>query len=128
MVGTWGDWAHNIDHGGYFHRGEIIRNTSAVTGACTMIRPAVYWRVGGEDERLRVAYNDVDLCLRIRQAGYQVVYTPYAELYHHEGSSRQGYQHPQDSRLFDLRWNPKGLPDPYYSPVLSNDRPFEIKI
>jgi GT2 family glycosyltransferase len=128
MVGTWGDWAHNIDHGGYFHRGEIIRNTSAVTGACTMIRPSVYWRVGGKDERLRVAYNDVDLCLRVRQAGYRVVYTPYAELYHHEGSSRQGYQHPNDARVFDLRWNPKGLPDPYYSPVLSNDRPFEIKV
>jgi GT2 family glycosyltransferase len=128
IVGTWADWATNIDHRGYFHRGEIIRNTSAVTGACTMIRPSVYSQVGGADERLRVAWNDVDLCLRIRQAGYQVVYTPYAELYHHEGSSRRGYQPSEDGPLFGSRWILESLVDPYYSPVLSGDQPFEIKV
>jgi GT2 family glycosyltransferase len=128
MVGTWGDWATNIDHCGYFFRGEIVRNTSAVTGACCMIRPSVYWRVGGADERLRVAYNDVDLCLRLRQAGYRVIYTPFAELYHHEGSTRRNYQHQQDGPLFGRRWNPRQILDPYYSPVFSDDRPFEIKV
>jgi GT2 family glycosyltransferase len=128
MIGTWGDWANNINHRGYFFRGEMVRNASAVTGACCMIRPPVYRRVGGADERLRVAYNDVDLCLRIRQAGYEIVYTPYAELYHHEGSTRKDYQHREDAPVFRDRWDPKGILDPYYSPVFSDAVPFQIEV
>jgi GT2 family glycosyltransferase len=128
MVGVWGGWAGNIDYGGYWNRGDLIRNTSAVTGACTMIRPSVYWQVGGNDERLRVAYNDVDLCLRIRQAGYEIVYTPFAELYHYESASRSGYEHPMDGPLFGTRWLPRDSIDPYYSPMLSNIEPFKVKI
>ncbi len=128
MVGAWGGWAGNIDFNGFWNRGDLIRNASAVTGACTMIRPSVYWRVGGNDERLRVAYNDVDLCLRIRQAGYEVVYTPYAELYHYESASRSGYEHPMDGPLFGARWLPRATIDPYYSPMLSETQPFAIKI
>jgi GT2 family glycosyltransferase len=127
LVGV-GGWALNLNHRGYWARGDIVRNVSAVTGACTMIRPEVFWRVGGNDERLRVAYNDVDLCLRIRQAGYQVVYTPAAELYHFESSSRGGYEHYEDGPLFGIRWHPKERIDPYYSPVLDPDRPFQIKV
>jgi O-antigen biosynthesis protein len=128
MVGVWGGWAGNIDFGGYWNRGDLIRNASAVTGACTMIRPSVYWRVGGNDERLRIAYNDVDLCLRIRQAGYEVVYTPFAELYHYESASRSGYEHPMDGPLFGTRWLPRESIDPYYSPMFSNVEPFKVKI
>jgi glycosyltransferase involved in cell wall biosynthesis len=120
-------WAANVKYNGYWARGDIVRNASAVTGACSMVRPAVYWRVGGNDERLRVAYNDVDLCLRIRQAGYEVVYTPAAELYHYEGASRAGYEHYEDGPLFGLRWRPRELGDPYYSPLMDLDRPFEFK-
>ena len=127
MVGVGGGWAHNLNHKGYWIRGELTRNVSAVTGACTMIRPSVYWRVGGNDERLRVAYNDVDLCLRIRQAGYQIVYTPFVELYHYESSSRGGYEHHEDGPLFGIRWHPKELGDSYYSPMFHIDRPFAIR-
>jgi GT2 family glycosyltransferase len=128
LVGVGGGWAHNLNHKGYWARGDFTRNVSAVTGACIMIRPSVYWRVGGNDERLRVAYNDVDLCLRIRQAGYQVVYTPAAELYHYESSSRGGYEHHEDGPLFGIRWHPKEFGDAYYSPVFDIHRPFEIRI
>jgi GT2 family glycosyltransferase len=128
LVGVGGGWAHNLNHKGYWARGDFSRNVSAVTGACTMIRPSVYWRVGGNDERLRVAYNDVDLCLRIRQAGYQVVYTPAAELYHYESSSRGGYEHHEDGPLFGIRWHPKEFGDAYYSPVFDTKQPFEIRI
>jgi GT2 family glycosyltransferase len=126
-VGTWGDWANNVDHRGYFHRGEMVRNTSAVTGACCMIRPSVYHHVGGADPSLRVAYNDVDLCLRLRSAGYEIVYTPYAELYHHEGSTRRDYQHHEDAPRFRDRWDPRAVLDPYYSPVFSDAVPFRIE-
>ncbi len=125
LVGV-GGWAGNIDHGGYWQLGDVVRNTSAVTGACTMMRPSVYWRVGGNDERLRVAYNDVDICLRIRQAGLQVVYTPYAELFHYESSTRSGYEHKEDGPLFGLRWEPRQQVDYYYSPVFHRNEFFQI--
>jgi GT2 family glycosyltransferase len=128
MVGCWGGWAGNVNFANFWDRGRLVRNASAVTGACTMIRPSVYWKVGGNDERLRVAYNDVDLCLRIRQAGLEVVYTPFAELFHHEGASRSGYEHPEDGPLFGIRWKPPQSGDPYYNPLLSNRRPFVIKL
>ena len=128
MLAVGGGWAYNANHNGYWARGELTRNATAVTGACTMIRPSVYWQVGGNDERLRVAYNDVDLCLRIRQAGYEVVYTPFVELHHYESASRSGYEHPLDGPLFGTRWRPRGVVDPYYSPVLSELYPFKIRI
>ncbi|HMC41018.1 MAG TPA: glycosyltransferase [Acidimicrobiales bacterium] len=127
MIGI-GGWAHNTNHRGYWARGELTRNVSAITGACTMVRPSVFWRVGGNDERLRVAYNDVDLCLRIRQAGYQVVYTPYVELYHHESSTRGTYEHHEDGPLFGERWRVKESIDPYYSPMFEDFPPFLIRV
>ena len=127
MLGI-GGWAHNTNHYGYWGRGEMTRNVSAVTGACTMIRPSVYRRIGGNDERLRVAYNDVDLCLRIRQAGYQVVYTPHVELYHHESSTRGKYEHHEDGPLCGIRWRIKENVDPYYSPMFEDFPPFLIRL
>ncbi len=123
-----GGWAHNTNHRGFWGRGEATRNVSAVTGACTMIRPSVFARVGGNDERLRVAYNDVDLCLRIRQAGYQVVYTPHVELYHHESSTRGKFEHEEDGPLFGLRWQVRDNVDPYYSPMFEDFPPFLIRL
>jgi GT2 family glycosyltransferase len=125
LIGV-GGWAWNVDHRGYFSRGDMVRNTSAVTGACMMIRPTVFWRVGGNDERLRIAYNDVDLCLRIRQAGFQIVYTPYVELLHYEGGTRSGWEHDEDGPLLGARWNPRETVDPYYSPLFERDRPFVL--
>jgi O-antigen biosynthesis protein len=129
LIGVAGPWALNVNHRGYGARGELTRNVSAVTGACTMIRPSVYWRVGGNDERLRVGYNDVDLCMRIRQAGYQVVYNPYVELYHHESASRsRHHENALDGPLFGSRWHPRDSVDPYYNPILSEELPFTIRI
>jgi GT2 family glycosyltransferase len=126
VIGSLPLWPANVNHQGWWRRGDMVRNTSAVTAACCMIRPSLYWRVGGMDERLRIAYNDVDLCQRIRQAGYEIVYTPYAELYHHEGSSRRGFQHREDALRYRQRWEPR--PDPYYSPLLSSTQPFVLDI
>jgi GT2 family glycosyltransferase len=79
---------HNL---GYFGRGWLIQNLSAVTAACLLIRKDIYQQVEGLDEKnLTVAFNDVDFCIRVRDAGYRNLWTPYAELYHHESATR-GY-------------------------------------
>ncbi len=75
-------------HTGYMHRESLQQDLSAVTAACLMIRRSVFEQIGGFEERLAVAFNDVDLCLRVREAGYLVVYDPYAELYHYESKTR----------------------------------------
>ena len=72
---------------GYFGSAIMPRNYSAVTAACMMTRREVFDQVGGFDERLAIDFNDVDYCLRLRRAGYRVVFTPWAELYHHESAS-----------------------------------------
>src|SRR5262249_8359526 len=74
---------------GYFGQLALPRTLSAVTGACAAIRRAVFFEVGGLDEvNLPVSFNDIDLCLRVRDYGYRVVWTPFAELYHMECASR----------------------------------------
>lgn len=122
-----GGIAGNVDHGGYWGLGDVVRNCTAVTGACMMLRPSVYWAVGGHDENLRVAFNDVDLCLRIRQAGYDVVYTPYAELEHVEGGTRGVHPHPEDNDAFNARWTTEECVDRFYSPNLCRRWPFRIR-
>ena len=119
--------AGNIDHHGYFSLGQVIRNVSAVTAACMMTRAAVFEEIGGFDEDLPVAFNDVDYCLRLRQLGYVVVYTPYALLYHDEGGTR-GRVHPlHDEVTFRSRWlNSPMYTDPYYNPNLDIDHPFTL--
>ena len=74
---------------GYFTRLHLVHNLSAVTAACLVVRKAVFEEAGGlEEAHLAVAFNDVDLCLKVREAGYRNLWTPYAELYHHESVSR----------------------------------------
>jgi GT2 family glycosyltransferase len=120
--------AGNIDHGGWWGFGDVVRDCTAVTGAVTMMRPSVFHEIGGFEERLRVAFNDVDLCLRVRQAGYRVVYTPYATLYHHESATRGYKAHLDDDAFFDARWEPRSeqFHDPYYNINLDRSRPFVI--
>jgi GT2 family glycosyltransferase len=72
---------------GYFGRAVVTQNLSAVTAACLVIRKSIYEQVGGLNEELAVAFNDVDFCLRVLKAGYRNVWTPHAELYHHESAS-----------------------------------------
>lgn len=74
---------------GYFTRLHLTHNLSAVTGACLLVRKSVFEEVGGlNEEHLAIAFNDVDLCLKVREVGYRNLWTPYAELYHHESVSR----------------------------------------
>lgn len=81
---------------GYFGRLTVLQNLSAVTGACLLVRRELYEAVGGlEEEHLPVAFNDVDLCLKVVKAGYRTVWTPYAELYHHESVSRGSDDSPE---------------------------------
>jgi len=122
---------------GYFFRPHIIGNYSAVTAACLMIRKDVFLEVGGFEEDLAVAYNDVDLCLKIREKGYRIVYTPYAVLHHHESYSRGPEKSPekqarfyQDTLWVRTRWGAIiDSGDPYYNPNLTlKKEDFSIKI
>jgi GT2 family glycosyltransferase len=111
---------------------RIVQNVSAVTAACMMMRRTVFDEVGGFDERLSHAFNDVDLCLRMRERGYLMVFTPFAELYHHESASR-GYdlETPERTARFvkevefmKTRWkHVLDAGDPYYNPNITLDRP-----
>ncbi|KAG1661964.1 Capsule polysaccharide modification protein LipA [Nymphon striatum] len=77
------------DENGYFNRLVVTHNISAVTAACMVVRKSVFQKVGGFDaENLKVAYNDVDLCLKVIEAGYRNLFTPHAKLVHHESKSR----------------------------------------
>src|SRR6185295_2398102 len=117
------------DDPGYLGRLRSIQNVSAVTAACLLVRRCVFDEVGGFDEGLAVAFNDVDFCLRVRAAGYLNVWTPFAELIHHESVSRGRDLSPAKSRRFadeyatmQQRWGMELLNDPYYSPHLTYDR------
>ena len=115
---------HSGSTHGYF--GCVIgpRNVSAVTGACLMTRREIFNEVGGFDEAFPTDFNDVDYCLRVRQAGYRIVYTPYAQLYHHESASfgaRQ--QDPLGAEEMRRRWGRVLEKDPYYNPNLTRDYP-----
>lgn len=96
------------------------RNVSAVTGACLAIRREVFQELGGFDEEFPVNYNDVDLCLRARRAGYQVIVESGAVLQHSECSSRTPGISIQERDRFEVRWaDLLSVPDPYYNPNLS---------
>jgi O-antigen biosynthesis protein len=120
---------------GYFCRAELLQNYSAVTAACLLTRAEVFAEVGGFNENhLPVAFNDVDYCLRLRERGYLVTWTPYAELYHLESVSRGDDMSPskidrfrRDQAYMAERWAHVLSNDPYYSPNLSLDEvPFSL--
>ena len=98
---------------------NATRNCGAVTAACLMLRSSVFEEIGGFDEALSVAFNDVDLCLRIRDRGYRIVYTPHAELYHYESASRGFQRRPEENLLMRDRWSEELDQDPYYNPNFS---------
>jgi O-antigen biosynthesis protein len=107
---------------GYFDSLSCIRNYSAVSAACMMVRREAFDSVGGFDENLKVAFNDVDLCLRLRRQGVRIAWTPYAELVHHESATRGFALDPQEVELMRKRWGPILAEDPYYSPNLTRAR------
>lgn len=118
------------NHPGYMGRLIYAQDLSAVTAACMMLRRKVWDEVGGLDESYAVAFNDVDLCMRIREAGYLIVWTPYAELYHYESKSRGLEDTPEKQRRFEeevkrfqTRWAKElAEGDPYYNPNFTLDR------
>lgn len=111
---------------GYFCRAVLQQELSAVTGACLMVRRAVFEEVGGLDEEIAVAFNDIDFCLRVRAAGYRNIWTPFAELIHHESASRGPEDNPdkiarfqREVRFMHARWGDVLARDPHYNPNLS---------
>ncbi|MBQ6602776.1 MAG: glycosyltransferase family 2 protein [Eubacterium sp.] len=121
---------------GYFHRIISAQDYSAVTAACVLVKRKVFDEVGGLSEELAVAFNDIDMCMKIRQKGYLIVYNPYAELYHYESKSRGLEDTPEkvarfnhEIETFADRW-PDILRDgdPYYNPNLTLDsQDFSLK-
>jgi GT2 family glycosyltransferase len=137
VLGLFGRSGHAFKHlpdgaPNYFHFADIIRDVSAVTGACLMIRAGLFREVGGFDEvNFPVDSNDIDLCLRVRQAGFRVVYTPYALLRHYEAVSKSPADlraHPNEIAAFHQRWKEQIENDPFYNPNLTRDaEDFSIK-
>lgn len=124
--------ARDIGYMGHF---TSIRNYSAVTGACMMIKKRLFESLNGFDEEFPVGFGDIDLCLRAQSRGYLTVFTPFAELYHYESATRKKSwdrdNHPEDTARFRERWKEilrKG--DPYYNPNLPLDsldiRPYVV--
>lgn len=109
---------------GYHGLLHSARECSAVTGACLLTRRDLFWQVGGLEEALPRAYNDVDYCLRLGERGYRVLFAPTAELYHHESVSR-GRDSRDDAQFrhaiawMQRRWGDLLLGDPFYHPNLS---------
>ena len=118
------------DDPGYCNRAILAQDLSAVTAACLMTWRKLYMDLGGlDEENLPVAFNDVDYCLRVREAGYRVVWTPHAQLYHHESVSRGKDDTPEkkarakrEVAYMRKRWREKLVGDPFYNPNLSYQR------
>jgi O-antigen biosynthesis protein len=135
IIGLWGVAGHTYKHfprcaTGYGNGLLVVQNCSAVTAACLLVRRSIYEQVGGLDERnLPVSFNDVDFCLKVRRAGYRNLWTPYAELYHHESVSR-GRDDTPEKKARELReiaymkatWAAELAHDPCYSPHLTRHR------
>ena len=120
----------NYDNLGYMGKLCYAQDVSAVTGACLMVKKELFEAVDGLDESFRIALNDVDFCLRLREMGYLNVFTPFAELYHFESASRgsdmvdaaKAKRYEEESQYFREKWKTvleKG--DPYYNPNFSLD-------
>jgi GT2 family glycosyltransferase len=112
---------------GYRDALVMTREVAALTGACLAVRKEAFEAVGGLDEaNLAVTFNDVDLCLRLREQGWRIVWTPFAELTHHESASRGSDLEPRHRARYDAeagymrrRWGPALASDPFYNPNFS---------
>jgi GT2 family glycosyltransferase len=122
-------------HSGYFDRAFLQQNCSCVTAACMVLRKKVFVDLGGFYERnFAVNFNDVDFCLRLGQRGFQIVWTPYANLTHYESASRGRERTLEEQRQFvreascmQQKWGAQLLCDPFYNPNLSLHTPgFEL--
>jgi GT2 family glycosyltransferase len=132
ILGLWGCAGHghksfNRDDNGYMNRLKLVQNYSAVTAACMAIRKEVFDIVEGfNEEDLAVAFNDVDLCLKVNRAGFNNLWTPYAQMIHHESVSR-GAEDTPEKKARELRevaymqrvWHTNTISDPAYNPNLT---------
>lgn len=115
-------------NGGYFGSYAITRDVGGVTAACLAVRRDVYWEVEGlDEENLEVAFNDIDFCLRVREAGYRILWTPFAELYHLESATRGSDLSAEKRKRFTgevrymrRRWNVILDADPFYNQNFDN--------
>lgn len=132
VVGLGGVAAHVLcklprDAEGYMGRLRCVQEMSAVTAACMMVKTSVFKAVDGFDEELKVAFNDIDLCMKVRRIEEKIIFTPYAELYHYESKSRGMEDTPEkqlrfsrEVNCFRRKWERELLKgDPYYSPNLT---------
>ena len=129
LNGVVGDAHRRLPHDmpGHQSRALLVQEFSAVTAACLLVKKAVFDEVGGfDEEHFAVAYNDVDFCLRVQRAGYRNLWTPHAQLVHHESVTRGSDADPAHAARFErecaamqTRWGPRLARDPFYNPNLS---------
>jgi len=115
--------------GFYFGRSFLEQDLSCVTAACMAVRRDLFETLGGFNERLVIAFNDVDLCIRIRRAGWRIIWTPKVQAYHHESASLGRHnsekridQFHQEIALIRKMWTKEIEDDPFYNPNLTLDR------
>ena len=133
VIGLGGYAAHSFrtkarGSSGYMFRAATVQNVSAVTAACLMVKAAIFDEMNGLDENFTVAYNDVDFNLRVRDAGYKNIFTPFAELYHLESVSRgvdkngeKQQRFNKEKELLEQKHGKLRNTDPFYSPSLTHD-------
>lgn len=122
-------------HRGYAGKLCYSNDVAAVTGACMLMRREIWEKAGGFDEDFAVGLNDIDFCLRVRKAGYLILWTPYAELYHYESKSRGKPDNAEkkeranrEVELFKSKWGSElAAGDPYYNPNLSLKTNYRLK-
>ena len=116
-------------HSGYKHRLQLVQNYSAVTAACLVVKKEIFYQVKGfDDENLKVAFNDVDFCLKVLEKGFRNLWTPFAVLVHHESASRglektmiQKERFQKEVLHMQRKWQSALLCDNFYNPNLSLD-------
>jgi GT2 family glycosyltransferase len=120
---------------GYFGRAALEQDFSAVTAGCALISRQAFESVGGFDEQLAAAFNDVDLCLRLAQAGWRILWTPRVELYHRESATLGPYNSPErlhqfrrEEQLMGDRWSSVLTSDQNYNPNLSLETGYSFKL
>jgi GT2 family glycosyltransferase len=122
-------------HAGYFGRAALEQDLSCVTAACMLMRRSIFEKLSGFDESFAIAFNDVDLCIRIRNAGWRIIWVPQVELYHHESASigkhdiaERQLQFQKTVNLVRSKWEKQLLSDPAYNPNLSLEAAYALPI
>ena len=126
VMGTYGTAGHAFrampENGGPYYYGfsHVVRNCSAVTGACMLVRRDVFERFGGFDEvNLPTCFQDTDFCLKLAESGLRIVYTPFARLYHYESATKRVITGHRELAHMHTRWSAWIQNDPFYNPNLS---------